>query len=567
MRRRYRKNIPAVLCASLLLLQGCTQPTAAPERRESPPPPPAVNAPAPQPSPVTWTITHTASELRSPGGPLHLAPPYVFELAFSGPVDRASVEGTLAQNLCCGRLRVNGWAGDRLTVTIEGLSPGGEQVAINPGGSQDREGRLLGAPTDRPAFGFAFWPADPTGLYQFDPVAGKTSLLARYPQPYQTIGLLPGGRRVLLRQHILTPGQSVGVTGTAHIFDLPAPRLEELELGGLFRWQWSDDGGLLVLGQCPRGQCVTWVRPGPYDSGRGGARRLLYMNEQDEYIADAHLAPSGQIAAIFAGKWGERLNLHLIDLQPEAAGRRIAIIPAAAGVTQGPGGLSRVPAAWSPGSDALAYGDGGVRREDSAPMPVWLFTAADGQRRLLAEGATAIGPWRPAGDRLVLGGVGVVDRQGQVRLAAREEPVERGYAAWSPDGHSLYLNGAVYDAATGQIRWRPAAGGPAVWAPGGQAVVVGGYGGVANGGGVYRADGTLLLGGLVWDHSFPRPRFSPDGARLYLPNPDRVVEVSTGKAYPVTPPAPAVPGLGDWRPFGFTPDGQLLLALGTTSDE
>lgn len=563
MRLVFRPHQLALWFGGLLLLLGCTQPPPPPPGNV--PVPPA--SPAPVASPVTWTITHTASGLQSPGGPLHLAPPYGFELAFSGPVDRAGVEGALAQNLCCGQLRVQGWSGDRLTVAIEGLTPGGDQVAVDPRGGRDREGRQLGMPTDPPAHGFPFWPADPTGLYQFDPVSGQASLLARYPQPFQTIGLLPGGQRVLLRQHILTPGQSVGITGTAHIFDLPTERLEALEMGGLFRWQWSDDGGLLVLGQCPRGQCVTWVRPGPYDSGRGGARRLLYMNEQGEYVADAHLAPGGQTAAIFAGKWGERLNLHLIDLRPETAGRRLATIPAAAGVTQGPSGITSVPAAWSPDGGALVYGDGGVRRDQSAPMQVWLLMAADGQRRLLAEGAVAIGPWRPAGDLVVLGGVGVVDRQGQVQLAARAGLVERGYSAWSPDGQSLYLNGAVYDAATWQVRWRPAASGSAVWAPGGQAVVVGGNGGLVDGGGLYRADGTLLLGDLVWDLSFPRPRFSPDGTRVYLPNPDRVVELATGKAYPVMPPAPAVPGLGDWRPLGFTPDGQLLLAVGHVWDE
>lgn len=280
---------------------GPAQPLRAPSGGagvQVPAPSPADNTAVPAPvsapvaSPVIWTITHTSSGLQDPGGPLHLASPYRFELAFSGPVDRASVESALARNLCCGRLQPEGWAGDRLTVAVEGLAPGGDQVTIDPRGGKDREGR------------------------------------------------------------------------------------------------------------------------------------------------------------------------------------------------------------------------------------------------------------------------------GLVRLAARAELVEQGYAAWSPDGNSLYLDGAIHEVSTWQVRWRPSAGGPVVWAPGGKALVVAGTGSLSDVGGLYQADGSLILGGLVWDHSFPRPRFSPDGARVYLPNSDRVVDLAVGKAYPLTPPGPAVPGLGEWRPFGFTPDGQLLLALG-----
>ena len=554
MRTPPRRLGPALLLAGLIALTACAP---APPLPPAPPAPPAAPAPpAPAASPVTWQIVH-ASGLSAPGGPLHLAPPYRFELLFSGPVNQGSVEAALRRNLNHGRLQVRQWSGPaHLYIAVDDVQAGDPAVVVDPSGGRDAEGRPLQVAPERFNFaGFQFSPTDPTAIIAIDPVSGVSQTMVRYDQPYQTVSLAPDRQRVLLRRHVLTPGQSVGITGPALTYDITSGRVEELDAGGLFEWGGRGDGGLLVYGGCSQGSWVVWVRPGPYAGGRGGAARRLYLAPPGEYVASAHVAPDGKTAAVFAGKWGEPLSLYLFDLTPERAGRRIATLEKVAGVTQGPSGLTSVPVAWSPDGLTLAFGDGGLRREEQTPMLVWLVAATGGTLRRLAEGATEVGPWSPGGDRLVLTGIGVVDGAGRVLLTAPEA-----YGAvWSPDGRSLYLGGSIYDTTTWQVRGR-AGEGPAVWSPDGTTLAVGGQGG-----GLFRADGTRLAEG-TWDRGAAAPCFTDDGSLVYLPNPDRVLEVASGKVYPLRLPDQDIEGLGHYRPIGFGADGRLLVALGSVFD-
>lgn len=296
---------------------------------------------------------------------------------------------------------------------------------------------------------FSFWPAEPTRITRLNPRTGESVVVQRHPQPLQTVSVSPDGRRHLLRCHIRTPGQSVGTTGSAYLLDLQTGAVASLGVGGLFSYQWSTDGGLLVWGGLEGGRSgVVWAPSGPVE--RGGSDRfgrLLYVAGKDEFFASATLSPDGRYAAVFAGSrdWsGKPLTLHLLS----QTGKAIKVIPDAVGVTQGPGALTWVPAAWAPDVNLLAYGGTSARREENEPMQVWLLDPAGGNPRPVTDKATAIGPWSPGGDRLFLPGVGVVDREGNVLLA---EP--RGPAAWSPDGRRLFLEGTVYDTATWKAPW------------------------------------------------------------------------------------------------------------------
>lgn len=508
-----------VLFAALLTLTACSSGVKAPDPSGPSSPAPVDGTPAPstqqeaKASAITWHITHTASGLRDPGGPLYLAPPYKFELDFSGPVDRVSVETALRSNLGKGQLKVLQWTNDqRLHLEIEPEGPG-IQATVNPTGGKDQGGLPLQLSIEQfHLAAFAFTPAAATAIYRLDPATGQTTVMARYPQPFQTVSLSPDGKRALLRQPILYPGQSVGITGRAYTFDLADGRLEDLDLAGLWEGEWSRDGGLLAQGQCPGGQCVVWVRPGPAPGGLQGARQLLYKNQPGEFVASAHLSPDGKTAAVFAGKWDSPLNLHRFDLT--ASGKPLGTVAGAAGVTQGPSGLTWIPALWSPDGSALVFGEGGVRREESQSMRIWLIEKGSDKPRLIADQVTALGPW-------------------------------------SPDGKLLYLAGAVYDTATWQVLWRAPSQGAAVWSPDGRTLAI-------SGGGIYSFDGKLLVESGEWSAEGSRPLYSPDSSRVYLPGPDRVVDLKSGKTYPFFLSADAA--LGRYRPIGFTADGQLLIS-------
>ncbi|MFZ5825702.1 MAG: WD40 repeat domain-containing protein [Bacillota bacterium] len=521
-----------LLILTLLILQACAK---------APPLEPPAPPPAPDHSPITWRVTHTGSGL-------------------SAPVDRASVEEALRQNLGHGRLQVLQWSSDsRLLLTVEDLPEIAEQyqVAIDPSGGRDLNGKPLQAkPVDLVLTSFFFWPSPPTGVVKLDPLTGQSATIARHPQPYQSVSLSPDGSRMLLRRHILTPGQSVGTTGTAALFDLKSGYLEDLEVGGRFEYEWSQDGGLLVHGGCRQGAtCVVWVAPGPPDgSARGGMGRMLYTNGPKEFIASAHLSPGGRYAAAFAGQWEQPLNLHLFDLHPDRAGRMIVTVAQAAGVTQGPSGLTYVPVAWSPDGQSLAFGDGGIRRESNQPMKLWLVDPLEGKPIKLAdEAGDPPGPWSPDSTRLFVWETGVLDQEGNLLFEAREP----GTAAWSPDGTRLYYRGGVYETKTWSRLWSAEGTGDARWSPSGQVIALGSH--AASGGGLFRADGTLIAGPLTFSSLV---RFSPDGSLAYLPNPDRVVEIATGQVHPIQIDLPAIPGLGEYRPVAFTADNHLLLTLG-----
>ncbi|MFZ5814672.1 MAG: hypothetical protein ACOY93_05160 [Bacillota bacterium] len=549
-----------LLLAGALLLQACTKPPV--QTAPAPVEPPPAREPQPEPSPVTWKISHTPSGLQAQGGPFHLAPPYSFAIDFSAPVDRASVEEALRRNLGSGRLQIARWPSDqRVLLTVEDLPTDPQlQAAIDPTGGQDQQGRRLQFPPQRfNLAAFIFWPAAPTAVLKLDPLTGETSTLARFPQPFQTVSLSPDGRRALLRRHILTPGQSVGTTGTAHLFDLETGYLEELEVGGLFEHQWSREGGLLIHGSCPQGPaCVVWVAPGdPPSSARASLRRLLFL-ARDQHLAGARLSPDGRYAAVFAGTYEAKRDLHLFDLRPESAGRKIRTLPAAAGITQGPGGLIWVEAAWAPDGSALAFGDQGIRREERQPMQVWLVETEAGEPRLLAEGAGGIGPWSPRADRLFLPGLGLADRQGQLLLPSAEPN-----AAWSPDGSLLYVSGTLYEAASLEPRWSVKATGPGHWSPDGRWIAIAGsvraeLPGHPDGGLFRASDGAPLARGYLGG----RPLFSPDSRWALLPGPDRLVDLTTGAVTPVRFDLPAVPNLGGYLPAGLTNEGTVLLALG-----
>lgn len=173
-----------------------------------------------------------------------------------------SVEAALAGNLCCGRRQIGPWSGETtLSFALAQVVPGTGQVSIDPSGGRDREGNTLQPVAEHPcAGGFCFWPLDPPAVHQVDPVTGTGGTLTRYPQPYQTLSMSPDRRRILLRWQVLTPGQSVGVTGRAYLFDVQTGQVTDLSLAaGLFRAEWSQDGGLLAHGPCPQGQCAVWV--------------------------------------------------------------------------------------------------------------------------------------------------------------------------------------------------------------------------------------------------------------------------------------------------------------------
>ena len=88
-----------------------------------------------------------------------------------------------------------------------------------------------------------------------------------------------------------------------------------------------------------------------------------------------------------------------------------------------------------------------MRREDIEPMTVWTVAPTSGQPETLAEGEIrTVGPWLPAGDLLLLGGLGLVDRQGTVHL---RDPGET--AAWSADGKKIWISGTLYEVATRRL--------------------------------------------------------------------------------------------------------------------
>lgn len=547
-----------------LILTACSKPQVAEPPAADPPAYPAPSpAPVPQGSPVTWEVVHLASGQRTPGGPLHLAPPYRFELTFSGAVDRGSVEAALARNGAEGRITGIEWSDDRqVRLEVEPPAPDGLQMAtVDPSGGKDEAGLVLRVAGTRFNFAaFSFWPAMATQVTAWDPRTGETAVLARHPQPMQTVSASPDGRRHLLRRLIMTPGQSVGITGSAYLLDVQAGLVVPLGVGGLFRHQWSADGGLLVWGGCAEGSsCAVLVPPGPVKPGASGrAGRLLYAPGQGEDLAGASLSPDGRQIAVFAGRWGERLSVHLLT----GAGDPGRVISGAAGVTQGPSGLTSVPAAWSPDGSLLAYGDGGTRREEHSPMKVWLLDSAGGQPRLLAERASALGPWSPRGDRLFLQSVGVVETTGKVLVPLAEAA---GGAAWSPDGRRLFLNGTMYDTATWKALWETPHRGPAYWAPDSRALVLTGWTSdpTVGDGGVYRADGAKITGRYL---SLVPPVFSRTGL-VYLPNPDRVVDLKLGRVDEVVIPGPEIAGLGRSRVLGFAEDGRLFLAPGQEWDQ
>lgn len=531
---------------------------------------PERDQPAPGSSPVTWSLTSwEVPGLAGPGTAM-VSFPHRFRFLFSGPVDQESVAGALVQRAeACGFTAAPAWSDPQtldLTLEIDAaaaakriLTYGRLLLHLTPAGGRDAQGKPLANTRTTPQLlleamaNSSVWALDPTAT-DFRPTQ-----VAALTQPYDVMSLSPNGRQYLLQlpylpQLMISPPVDQRQRGLVFLYDSQRRLTEPLaDLQGQVGHHWWPDGSLLAWNTGETGI------PGAgnqvlYRSATGQVRRLLTAPRVVAVVPD----PTGRRVAIFTQPAAENgsaaVDLTIADLRRNQQ-------QAFARVARPQVGLEQTPimaAAFSPDGARLAFWDlaGTGTAGDEATFHVWILEPETGQRvQLPVEGRRTLGPWSPDGTLLALGGVGLVNLEGEVVLPV--SPYQHDMA-WSPDGAYLFIQGQGILAAGNWELVRAVPGAArAGWSPGSSHLVVTGGHQV----GVLALTGEWLTGYAGSD-----TLWSADGRWGYTPSPrgGGVILNLADSAITEVPAWPQRPGLrwvgGVPRPWVFSPEGTLLFA-------
>ncbi|MFO7172170.1 MAG: hypothetical protein DIU70_004255 [Bacillota bacterium] len=559
---------------------------------------PGTHAAGPETSPVTWTLTSLdLPDLRGPATAA-VAFPHRFRFTFAGDVDPASVEAALRARVeRCGFRMEAAWPEPRtldIALTLDPreaasrlLDYGRLQVHLALAGARDAEGRPLAHTWQAPQM--LLEAHAPTTLWLQDPARGRfePTPLAALPQPFDVLSLSPDGKRLLLRLPAL-PSLAAGAPvaqqprGQFFLYDLVRGQMTPLAgLQGPIGYLWLPDGAILAWqapvpgdgdpeGEGP-GEQEAWGRV-VYGPPAGSPVELL----RTPRVVAVAVDPTGHRAAVFTlgapprpepAQEPPQADLTVIDLP----GGRRSEFPAVAHPWVGSDGTLRLDAALAPGGEVLALADAGPSADAGIPaagaprsnpegasprFTVWLLETGTGKRtRLDRPGVGTLGPWSLDGRLLAIGGVGVVDRKGMVRLPFTPDQT---YASWSPDGRHLFVQGRGVLATETWETVLPLPGATeAIWAPTGERLAVLGS---------LRSGIVDLTGRWLTDGAGPGILWSPDGRWAYVPSSaggGAVLDLAGETRFDI-PRWPLRPGLSPIgagpRPLAFTPDGRLLLA-------